>query len=381
MAFQGLIYREEYTNIQIMTTKNIAFTAVFALALLAPSAYSQAPVKEKASPAPKAAVVKPAVQPAAKPAVTPAAEPAAKPATGKKAAVPAAAVQLSPFDAAVERLKSQDPDVRRQGANGLSELRDPKALPYLLKALNDSVAQVRASACEGVGFLRAREATPRLSEILTKDPQAVVRQSAAINMSYVGDRAAGPALMKALKDSDPGVRYASVRTLSVLNYGEAEDAFIRMMNDPDVNMRRGVISALGQMQSRKAVSGLRKALDDPDKYVKLEAIKALGNTGDAGVAGDLKRNLKDEDAAIKVGTALSLAKLGDASGLDTAYEFIKSPDQMLKQQSCDTIASAGDEKSLKMLEDLSAASKDPAEKSMLDFARTRLLAKLKGGKK
>ncbi|MFA6434293.1 MAG: HEAT repeat domain-containing protein [Elusimicrobiales bacterium] len=358
-----------------MNIKNTAVALIFILAVSASSGYSQTPAKTNPRPAQKTpgAAVKKTVKPAAtKPGAT-------KPAAGAAAAQPAAVV--APFDAAVQNLNSREPGVRRQGADFLGRSRDPKALPYLLKALGDASAPVRISACDGLGLLRAREASPRLSELVLKDTDPTVRQAAVIAMSYIGDRAAGPALMKALKDKEAGVRYAAMRTLSVLAYTEAEDAFIELLGDADVNMRRGAIAALGQLQSKKSVPGLTKALEDPDRYTRLEAIKALGDVGDAGVIGGLKGSLKDKDAAVRIGTALSLAKLGDASGLDTAYELIKAPDTGIRQQAGNVIAAIGDEKSLKFIEDLYAVEQEQMSKNILDFARQRLLSRLKIQKK
>lgn len=362
-------------------TKIISLAAVLAL-FSAPGLYAQTTGQQAAKPAVKKTVkhaVKKAVTKAAvaksTAAVTAQPAHAAKPAAAK----PAQAVQIStatPFGGAVEKLSSQDPAVRRQGADFLAQSRDQKAAPYLEKALSDVSAPVRASAVDGLCQLVYRQATPRIAELLLQDKDAQVRQQAASSLSYMMDQAAGPALVKALKDEAPGVRYAAANTLGAIRYAPAEDPLIALLADD--GMRRVAISALGQLQSRKAAPAIFKSLSDKDQYTRLEAVRALGSIGDASAAPELKKRLdKAETPAVRVEAALSLAKLGLQDGLTTAYEFVKSPDMSLKNQALEVIGAVGDARSLQFINELYAAEQDPMSKGMLDFTRQRLAARQK----
>jgi HEAT repeat protein len=226
-------------------------------------------------------------------------------------------------------------------------------------------------------MLTWREASPRLSEMLIKDTDAGVRQQAAISLSYIMDQAAGPALIKALKDSSPAVCYAALHTLAVMKHVPAEDAMISLLASADANMRRGAISALGLLQSKKAAGALSAAMKDPDQYARLEAVKALGSIGDTSSAPEIIKLLgKDEQPQVRIEAALSLAKMGMNDGLQTAYEFVKSPELSLRSPALNVIAAVGDARSLQFIEEIYAAEKDPANKSMLDFTRLRLASKL-----
>lgn len=361
-------------------TKLISVAAVLAL-LSAPGLYAQTAGQQAAKPA-----VKKAAKPAARKAAPKAAvkapaktQGATAPAAKQPAAKPAPAVQVStstPFGSAVEKLKSQDPSLRRQGADFLAQSRDQKAVPYLVKALSDTAAPVRAAAVDGLCQLVDREATPRITELLLTDKDMQTRQQAASSLSYMMDQAAGPALVKALKDEAQGVRYAAANTLGAIRYAQAEDPLIELLADD--GMRRVAISALGQLQSKKAAPAIFKALSDKDQYTRLEAVRALGSIGDASSAPELKKRLdKAETPAVRVEAALSLAKLGMQDGLTTAYEFVKSPDISLKNQALEVIGAVGDARSLQFIEELYAAEQDPMNKGMLDFTRQRLAARQK----
>ncbi len=329
------------------------------------------------------AVKKAAGKSAAKRAVKPAVKPGGvSVSTAAPKAVPPAAAVLkstapaSPFDEAVEKLGSKDSVLRRQGADLLGASRDQKAGPYLVKALSDETGAVRSSAVDGLCQLVYKQATGNISELLLKDKDVLVRQQAASSLSYMLDASAGPALIKALKDSSNSVRYAAANTLGSMKYAPAEDALMGLLSEP--LMRRVAISALGQLQSVNASSAIFHYLSDADKYTRLEAVRALGAIGDKSSAKEIEKHLgKTEEPSVRVEAALALAKMGSPAGLVTSYEFVKSPDISLKNQALEVVGAVGDARSLQFIEELYNAEKDPVNRSMLDFTRQRLAARQK----
>jgi hypothetical protein len=67
---------------------------------------------------------------------------------------------------------------RGMAASYLGVLRDKRAIPLLLKALEDDHAYVRASAALGLGRMRAAEAKEKLAEMATEDWDQTVRSRA-----------------------------------------------------------------------------------------------------------------------------------------------------------------------------------------------------------
>lgn len=359
--------------------KMFLFTVLFAVpALLC----AQSPAPAAAPAAKKAAVKKaPAKKTEAKPAA-PAKKAEAKPAAAaKKEEVQPVAVStapvVDPFAEAIEKLKSADEGERRMAAGRLAQFRDPRAAPALMNALSDKSPQVRQAAADALGLMTWREAIPKLSEMLLKDGEPAVRQQAAIALSYMADQRSGPALAQALDDENQAVRYAALHTLGVLKYLPAEEQVAALLSSKDINMRRSAIAALGQMQARNSGAAVAAALSDPEPPVRLEAVKAVGETGYREAAPELVKLL---DAAnqpqLRVESALALSKLGMNDGLQTAYEFIKSPEISIRNQAVNVIVAVGDARSLKFMEEISAAETDKAKKGMLDFAIQRLSVRL-----
>lgn len=349
----------------------IAAAAFFSAAVVSAQT---APVKT-AKPAVKKAQAKPAAKPAVKPAPA-AAAPAPK--AVEKSTQPAAPV-ISPFDEAAARMASADPELRRQGAEALARTRDQRAGQYLIKALSDAAPGVRAAAVDGLCQLARRDATPRIAELLVKDPDDNVRQQAAGSLTYMMDPAAGPALLKALKDKQVAVRYAAANTLGAMRYAPAEGPMIDALSDD--KLKRIAIAALGQLQSKKAAKEIAASLADPDKYTRIEAIKALGSIGESSSVEDMKKLLdKAEDPSIRMEAALALAKMGLADGLLSAYDFGRVADLSLKNKALDVFILVGDERTLKYIEEALAVEQEPVSKGMYNFTRQRLAARLKAQK-
>ena len=122
-----------------------------------------------------------------------------------------------------DALQSDQPVVRREALRALGKLRerasiDPQiVVPLLLESLKDGDPQVRQVAATYLGIVRdrPREEVAGLIAAL-QDPQAEVRQAAALALSSYGLEAepAVPALTKAsTKDPDEDVKREAARAL------------------------------------------------------------------------------------------------------------------------------------------------------------------------
>ncbi len=81
-------------------------------------------------------------------------------------------------------MKDKDPEVRRQMLNCLCWSFGERCLPFALKALHDSNAEVRKSACHIVGTLKTQLAISTLISLLS-DPQTDVQESASVALKKI----------------------------------------------------------------------------------------------------------------------------------------------------------------------------------------------------
>ncbi|HZB45313.1 MAG TPA: peptidylprolyl isomerase [Pyrinomonadaceae bacterium] len=101
----------------------------------------------------------------------------------------------------------------------------PKTLALFLSSAD---ARVRADAANALTRLRAKEALPRLREMLTGDVDAVARANAARALGAAEDAAALDALVaRSLADTDARVRVSAVRSLALLRDARAADPLLK----------------------------------------------------------------------------------------------------------------------------------------------------------
>lgn len=293
----------------------------------------------------------------------------------EKPATPPAAPQLSPLDAALAKLKSEDPMTRRLGAEELSRIRDPKSVEALTGALQDKEAVVRAASIDALGVMHAGAA--RIAELLVKDPSPQVRAQAAISLTYLADPSTEDALVQALEDSEQTVRLSTARTLGNLRSQKAVKRLSEMLVSEDVTTRQAAAAALERIASHESLEPLKKASGDPDPTVRQQAVRGLASIGDKSAIDTLKARLQDAEPQVKVQAAMGLGRLGDASGLPIGLELLASDVPLHRQQGSQIVGMLGDEAGgLKALNAAFEKEQDPGTKQMLDLSRAQLKARL-----
>lgn len=138
-------------------------------------------------------------------------------------------------------LNDADSEVRGQTAKVIGEAGYKAATPALMERVSDSNARVQYFAAVALGNLRATEAIPALFELLKKNNNA-----------------------------DPMLRHAAI--LALARIGDAEQLIAATTNE-SAAVRLGAVVALRRLQ-RKEV-GL--FLQDSDQFVRIEAARAIND--------------------------------------------------------------------------------------------------------
>jgi len=179
----------------------------------------------------------------------------------------------------IQDLKREKPEVRKEAAVILGEVKDKKAVDPLIQALKDEDSGVRKSAAEALGKIGDARAVDPLIQAL-KDESGSVRKSAAEALGKIGDARAVDPLIQALKDESEYVRMVAAKALAMI--GEpAVDPLIQALKDESWSVRESAAEALGEIGDARAVDPLIQALKDESGYVRTSATEALGKIGDA----------------------------------------------------------------------------------------------------
>jgi HEAT repeat protein len=187
---------------------------------------------------------------------------------------------------------------------------------------NDPI--VRCAAAYGLGFCagRAREgATPALRRMLA-DPDARVRELAALTLGKLGTEACVESLRQLVADeeTDAGLRFAAAMGLA--EAGD-EEGLVNAAGLPDVRVQAAAARGLGRLGGARALKALGELLGGEDRWVLAEAAASLGALGDSAATERLSAMLLDTetDGEVRIAIALGLGQ-GAAPGAANALEKV-----------------------------------------------------------
>jgi hypothetical protein len=176
----------------------------------------------------------------------------------------------------VTQLRSRDPLVRRQSAEALGEIGDPRAVAPLIDLLSDPDALIRRHAVEALGKIQDPRAVGPLAGILrNSEEQWHVRSSAASALGQIGDPNAVEFLTTALAYGHWTVRTQSAKALGRIGDRRVVNPLILALKDEDAEVRGCAAKALGEIKDERATEALRAALEDENGDVRKYAQEAL----------------------------------------------------------------------------------------------------------
>lgn len=219
----------------------------------------------------------------------------------------------------VRMLDDSNVEVRQAAFGALAGLgpHAAAALPRLLALLDHADAARRAQAARTLNAVhdKTRPWLERLIRLLD-DANSDVRGTAADCLAGWSDRrlasAAGPALVKLLRDPEPQVRIQAAAALAALqvHLGQATEALRACMRHPDAGIRSHAISTLFARAGAAAYADLvHLARFDPDDNVRASATGALWHGG-AQAVPVLVAILRSEKAELTNSAVQCLRQLG-----------------------------------------------------------------------
>lgn len=166
---------------------------------------------------------------------------------------------------------------RRRGDTGIIDdlvAVGPSAVPYLLDALNDPVADAAGGAAVALGRLGAARAAGPLLEKLT-DPDWYLRYTAARALGDLRETEAVPGLVALLADEDFRVADSAATALKAIG-PTTVDVLLVATGDANPRVRQWSAAVLGEIGEKRAAGALGDlAANDPDGEVRDAARRAL----------------------------------------------------------------------------------------------------------
>lgn len=209
-------------------------------------------------------------------------------------------------DEMLRLLQSKDSTQRITAARAFCEIKDDRAIPYLINLLFDPCPLTRVSAAYALGRNTTPEAVEPLIKLLQEDWNGYVRKGVVWALGNNHNSIALQPLIRALKTDIAAVRLwaasslVQIAQLSYENLVASVPPLIEgLRRDPVAAVRSNCAWAVGQV-----------CRDLPANVVYATAIDAL-----------IESLAEDEDLGVKEDAKLALLKVGDPRGLKMIEEL------------------------------------------------------------
>ncbi len=200
--------------------------------------------------------------------------------------------------------------VRAVALRALGRIRHPDAIAPLVATLDSGETWFPPVVASILVRMGQSAVAPLSSKLKDTRTSIVVRRWAAQILGEIRNPRALPALHRALSDVDAELRAKSATALGNIGEKRSVDLLLdRMLVDPIPIVRTCVAKALGQLSTDRTVEFLVEALADSEWWVRLRAVEALAQLGH-GARELLSSALHDRDAHVAHEAARALEGLG-----------------------------------------------------------------------
>jgi HEAT repeat protein len=168
-------------------------------------------------------------------------------------------------------------------------------------------------------------ATGRLIKALDHyDP--AVRAGAAKVIGRLQVKSAGDALLKAVNDSNAQVRYASIRALGDTRDERAVQALTEQLNYYNKGEgAASAMAALARIAHPSSLEVFKARITDKDPYVRRAAVEGLGRTGDKTSIASFETSTEmDDSEMVRAAMAYAIHKKGSPNALARLIDFLDS---------------------------------------------------------
>ncbi len=212
--------------------------------------------------------------------------------------------QYSEFNSAVAGLQHSDTSVREQAVEVLGDLRDARAVEYLIHIINSEQGNIRYKAVFALGEIRDARSVWFLVELL-KDRDWLVQKESAFALGKIKDIRSVDYLIDALKDRDADLRLEIAWALGEIGDEKAVSPLIELLSDRDVQKECAyAIRKIGNPAVELLISALKNENDD----IRYWSSEILGKMRDSSSVSLLIENLSDP--VYGVDYARALIKIG-----------------------------------------------------------------------
>ncbi|MCK4795149.1 MAG: HEAT repeat domain-containing protein [Desulfobacteraceae bacterium] len=196
----------------------------------------------------------------------------------------------------VSSLSDAFPEVRREAALALQYYPNKEGVQALIAALQDPDREVRAAAVKSLGQLKDPQAIGPLANAFEQADEGY-RDNIAAALAAMPIQELYQLTDLLMGSSHPRARVGITRTLALIGDQKSIGLLTTFLKDPEPMVRASAASALGRFRRKEVALDLVVCLSDPNEEVRAAAVNALGKSGDPAVIKNLLSLLEHEPDA------------------------------------------------------------------------------------
>jgi len=218
----------------------------------------------------------------------------------------------------VEGLTDEDSSVRRRSAQDLSD-GDERAIYPLILALKDKNPGVQDAVIRSLVAIGGEVVAYMLLPLLRQD--SYTRNTAQLMLRDLGEVSV-PLLYPLLEDKDDDIRKFALDLMGEIKVNVEPDQVIRMLKDPNPNVRASAIQCIGKLGHTESVGHVEQALEDVE-WVAFTALETLGKLGGELSIKAIIRLLSSESTAMRYAALETLGAIGSTGASDALVGYVK----------------------------------------------------------
>lgn len=213
---------------------------------------------------------------------------------------------------------ADDRTFRLKILDSLRRLKNPAALPALVKNLHDPQPEIRERVIDALGPIGDETVVVELEAMLKEDRSEAVRAACAKALGEIGDAESVEALEEALSDTVQ-VRIKAAISLGQIGNPSAMLSLTAMLRDQLPEIRYHASQALAEIGDKRSIRPIEVLAVDSDPMVVRGAFKALQKLGDERKEKEIlkaakkrgKKSTTVKSSSVKMSDFVSLAVLKD----------------------------------------------------------------------
>lgn len=263
------------------------------------------------------------------------------------------------FDSLVEQLKNSENQWERQrAAEKLGALKDKKAIPHLIEALNDSSEYVRSRAAKSLGELDAKEAVLTLKGSFLHDKEGFVRREAGTALGLIADSSNDQELLKEILvlRQDKEITSSIIGALGQNKRKNCLPLLFECLQSDNPNIRRSALGAIGTIGDEEILPKLLSLLQSEDKDMQIESIRLFGRYKYKEAVEPLIKMFDKSDERTKSVIVISLKQIADPRAIPLLKEAVRDESQIIQSEARGALDALGQRSTV--IEELKAALED-----------------------